>query len=378
MWMRSKTVQLEPDREQKNQRPRQTMKRTRKCFASVASFCTTVFFGPVGGIRAVHAGSGPVGSLRVQLMTEFFAGDGFIAPDNSSSYFGGALSISGTVWDHIEVWGSIASWATRHSNSSPRLFHAMGDVQLGVKGFYDIDDVFSVGGDLRADFLNTVGDIGLVFASTTPALRANFSADLRGLESSFPLIVRANVGYQFNNSFSLVDDVEDARYQNLDDPASERRFEHRHLINGYERHALKLSRHDFLQLAVGLEAPLTVMEDFYVSPIVEWTWDIPVNRQNYSCLYRPDGVAGDAFPVPDEYGIMDGCLERAGLEASPMNLTFGVRVNPFVPGLAVTLAGEVALLGQNKIVRELAANTPLEIHGGSGLCLRYTSTHTGD
>ena len=118
------------------------------------------------------------------------------------------------------------------------------------------------------------------------------TADLRGLAKPIPLIARLNLQYYFDNSSNLIEDVEAARLANLDDPAPcddpATCEESRHLLTNVERFALGINRTDFFNIGLGFEAPIRVAEDFYLQPLVEWVWNIPVNRQGYDCLYRPD------------------------------------------------------------------------------------------
>ncbi len=320
------------------------------------------WFGPVGGLRTVDAASAAVGTFRVQLLTEFFTTSGFIvgASDgfdgDSASHIGGSLSLNATVHENIELWVSIQSYANSNDQGDPTLFQVLGDAQLGIKAFHRLSPVLSLGGDLSISLLNTVGDIGLVFKSTSFGIRANMTADFRGLDRSIPLVIRFNAQYYFDNSAKLITDVEQARYDNLEDPMPDIINEDRHLITTIERFGLNINRTDFLNLALGFEAPFEIGDsNFHLSPIVEWTWGIPINRQGYSCLFIP----GDS---PDEPAVgADGCLDKQGISSFPMSLSLGVRVLPPVEGLSFLVGADVGLTGTSTFVRELAPNMPWNI-----------------
>jgi OOP family OmpA-OmpF porin len=313
------------------------------------------FLGPTGGIHVVGADSGPRGSFRVALMAEFFRSNGFLTPSDGAQRFGGALSLSWTAHQNIEVFASLLSYATTNEGSDPDLIQVLGDTHLGIKGFHWVTPFLAIGGDVDLNLLNHVGDIGVVLRSTSLGIRANLTADLRGLESSIPFIVRFNARYWMDNSSELIEATERQRYAGLADPLPVE-DERRHLLTAAERFALEVNRTDFIDLSLGLEAPLRVMEDFYIHPMVEWNWRLPVNRQGYDCVFVPDPDR----PSRPEAGD-DGCLDVQGISSFPMTLSVGVRVLPPVRGLAITVAADIGLTGVNTLVRELAPTQPYNI-----------------
>ena len=311
--------------------------------------------GPTGGLRLVDAAPAAPMTFRVQLATEFFFANDFLNSGDSNSRVGGFFSVSWAVHELVEVFGSISSFANSNETEDPELFQVLGDTVLGAKVGLWVLPWLSVGGDLLIALLNTVGDIGLVLSGTSAGLRGNVSADFRELPARIPLLARFNLQYFFDNSSNLVDDVEQARFDAL--PVADRRpfeDEDRQLITRVERFALDVNRTDFLNLGLGVEAPLKVARDFFVQPLVEWTWQIPINRQGYDCLFVPEVPGGD-----DPVG--DGCLDRQGLASFPMRLSLGVRVLPPVRGLSALLAVDVGLTGTSTFVRELSPTAPYNI-----------------
>jgi hypothetical protein len=121
-------------------------------------------------------------------------------PDDGAQRFGGALSLSWTAHQNIEVFASLLSYATTNDGSDPNLVQVLGDTHLGIKGFHWVTPFLAIGGDVDLNLLNHVGDIGVVLRSTSLGIRANLTADLRGLESSIPFIVRFNARYWMDNS----------------------------------------------------------------------------------------------------------------------------------------------------------------------------------
>lgn len=317
------------------------------------------YLGSTGGIHVVGADSGPRGSFRVSLMGEFFRKDGFLTADDGATRFGGALALSWTPHQNIEVFGSILSYATTNTGSDPNLVQVLGDTHLGIKGFHWLTPFLAIGGDVDLNLLNHVGDIGVVLRSTSLGIRANLTADFRGLPSSIPFIVRFNARYWMDNSSELIESTENQRYAGLADPLPVE-DERRHLLTAAERFALEVNRTDFMDLSLGLEAPLRVMEDFYIHPMLEWNWRLPVNRQGYDCVFVPDPDR----PGSPEAGD-DGCLKTQGVSSFPMTLSVGVRVLPPVRGLALTIAADIGLTGVNTTVRELAPTQPYNLLFGA-------------
>jgi len=333
--------------------------------------------GPVGGLHVVDAGSGPSQTFRVGLLTDFWFANRFFDqserapedPQDENAHIGGSLSLSYTPFDFLEIYGSIRSYANSNPIESPALFQVLGDSTLGVKAFYEVVPWLTLGGDIGIHLLNTVGDIGLVGDSTSLSFRVNAAADLRAVEGvEFPLIARLNLSYFYDRSSVLTDQVERARYDALPTagPDARRRCydesgecdEDRHLLSRVERFALNINRTDFFDIGIGLEMPIFAMENFYVSPIVEWNVRVPVNSRSYSCLWIPAGPGGTT-PAPGQ----DGCLEFQGFGAWPSTLTLGVRVQPPIRGLGITFAVDIGTSGQT-FVRELSGTAPYNVFLG--------------
>jgi outer membrane protein OmpA-like peptidoglycan-associated protein len=312
------------------------------------------FYGPIGGIHVVDAGGGAVGTFRLALMTDFFIINDYIEAHDHQEHIGGALSVSWTPHRMVEAYAAFRSYANSNSEADPVLLQVLGDAFLGVKVFGRVTPIFTVGGDATLGILNTVGDIGVVLRSTSAGARFNFTTDLRGLPTSIPFVFRFGAQYWFDNSSNLVRDVEDARYQSLSDPAP-RADEVRNLVTPAERFGLMINRTDFLNIGLGFEAPLEPRPNFLVSPVLEWRWAVPVNRQRFDCLLVP-ATPGSSEPAPGE----EGCLDTQKLSAFPMTLTAGLRLSP-VRGLGITAGVDIGITGVRTIVRELAPTAPYAV-----------------
>lgn len=311
------------------------------------------FHGPTGGFHLVDAYNAPAGTFRTQLGIEFFAKDGFLQPNDSHSRVGGTLSLSYSPHDMVEVYAGIISYATSNTSEFPNLLIVLGDVLIGTKVGTNITPVIAIGGDVGFNLTTSEG-LGVAFDSMGVNLRAALTADLRGREDPIPLLVRLNLGYRFDRSERLIDDIERARYDQLADPLVPE-DETRHLISRAERNGLGINRTDFFDIGIGLQAPIEASEDIHVEPILEYRLGIPVNRQGYDCPFVPAEPGGSAPREGD-----DDCWDRVGFKSIPSSLTLGVRVLPPVRGLGTWLGFDIGLTGRSRdnAVRELSQTPP--------------------
>lgn len=161
------------------------------------------------------------------------------------------------------------------------------------------------------------------------------------------------VGYRLESSPAIIASGEAARYEQLPtagpDARRPRDQEDRHLIDRVQRFALRIDRMDALTLGVGLEAPLEPRDaQTTLSPLLEWTLEVPVDRRGVPCVPSLDPGA-------------DGCLTTQGFGAFRQRLGLGLRVLPPLRGVAITVALEIVLTGVHAHVRELAAQDPYRV-----------------
>ncbi|HEX2732449.1 MAG TPA: carboxypeptidase regulatory-like domain-containing protein [Polyangiaceae bacterium] len=290
----------------------------------------SAFNGSTGLMRTHFAGSGPVGSFRFGVLGSTSSTKSFLCPQcdtadggdgsraDSVSRVSATIQLGATLYDFLEAYGSIISTATSNSLGDPQLLQVLGDSVWGLKAFMprEPDQVFTAGGAVELGLLNGTGSVG--FDQPSFAFRGLTSLDLTTYskaEDRIPLRLNFNLSYVFDNSGSLVKDVEFTRHRR---------------ITRIERFGLNINRVDRLTPAIGIEGAFEV-----VRPYVEWSIDIPNNRQNYLCS-EPDVHAGDT------------CLSTSPTFASvPARLTIGARANAFLDGLSFHAALDLAT-GGNK------------------------------
>ena len=306
--------------------------------------------GAGGGLHVVDAQLGPVGSFRLQLALSYFTVPEFLRPSDEHDRLAGALSLGWVPYKLLELYFAIQSQGNSNLQGDPELLQVLGDVTVGGKFGVHLLPWLAFGFDGRLSFLNPVGDTGFMLTSTGVALRALLTADLRVLSRPLPLLLRANLGYQFDNSQHLIERTEAARADEFG-ATSERAY-----LSRIERFGLGINRVDRLTFGLGIELPVEVAPHVFMHPLAELAVALPVNRQGYDCqLPATDSDALGRLSGPDS------CLTEEGLAAIPSTVSVGLRLLPPVPGLSFLLAADVGLGGVRRFVRELAANAPYNL-----------------
>jgi outer membrane protein OmpA-like peptidoglycan-associated protein len=319
--------------------------------------------GSTGLLHVREAGAGAPGTFRFVATGSYFAGSGFLC--NSSSpcptfvndsatrtteddvtRAGAHMALSVTVLPFLEAYVGFHNHATSNSRGRPQLLQVLGDTNLGVKGFmpHTPDGIFTFGGEAELWLLNGTGGVGLDSGSTSFALRALATADLNNrsrVEDRIPLRFHTNIGYLFDNSSNIVSTVENTpRPQGRGGPVSR-----------IERFGLDINRVDFFQMGFAAE----YVHEF-VRPFLEWSVDVPVNRQSYTCVVREAAANGDL------------CLGmEQSMATTPSRLTVGARVFPWQDhGLSLLAAFDVGTGATSKFVEEIAPELPWNFYFAVG------------
>jgi outer membrane protein OmpA-like peptidoglycan-associated protein len=315
--------------------------------------------GSTGVLHVTEAGGGAPGTFRLSLTGSYFAGSGFLCNGTTScpsfsgedphssddtTRAGADLGLSATLFPFLEAYAGFHNHATSDSRGRPQLLQVLGDTNLGVKGFtpHGPDSMFSFGGEGELLLLNGTGGVGLDGGSTSFALRALATADLNNRTSvadRIPLRFHANVGYMFDNAGNIVTSVENTK------PPQGRGAP----ISRIERFGLGIDRVDFVQIGFAAE-----YVNEYVRPFVEWSIDIPLNRQNYTCNVTQAQDNGDL------------CLGlHQGFSTTPSRFSLGARAFPWKDhGLAVLGAFDIGTGATSSFVQEVAPELPWNFYFG--------------
>lgn len=314
--------------------------------------------GATGLMRVQSAASGAPGTFRISLLTGFYSGSGFLCPQCPDENGEGTddrdevdrvsanLFLSATPLDFLEAYLGIFSHSTSTNRPAPQLKQVVGDWNLGIKAFLPPaeDQVITFGAGLDLGFATGSGQVGISgIDSVNLGLRALATADFsRQAEDPLPLRAHVNLGYQFDNSGKLVEEYENRQGQ----------------VDRIERFSLDINRVDFLTFGVGVEGLFEAAR-----PFLEWTIDIPANRQSYLCL-RNETRSGDS------------CLrDRADFSTTPSRLSAGIRLLPWeaIPwwpeGMSITGALDVATGGSSDFLVEVAPEAPWGVWFGLGFAV---------
>jgi outer membrane protein OmpA-like peptidoglycan-associated protein len=156
---------------------------------------------------------------------------------------------------------------------------------------------------------------------------------------NIPLRFHANLAYKIDNSGKVISNLENTP------PPNGRGGR----ISRVERFGLNINRVDFVSMALAAEYDHAI-----IRPFVEWSLDIPLNRQDYVCNVDDAALAGE------------GCLgENQGFASSPSRLTLGTRVYPWADhGLALLGALDIGTGATSRFVQEISPEPPWNLWFG--------------
>ena len=315
--------------------------------------------GSTGLLHTSEAGSGAPGTFRMSLQGSYFTSSGFLcnsvnvcptfgsessAAADEIDAMGAHLGLSGTILPFLEGYLGFHNRAVSNTRSRPQLLQVLGDTNLGVKGFMpkSPDSIFAFGAELELWLLNGTGGVGLDGGGTSFVARALGTVDLNNRvnpNENIPLRFHANLAYKVDNSGQVVNDLETTA------PPAGRGAK----ISRIERFGLAINRVDFVSMALAAEFDHPI-----IRPFLEWSLDIPLNRQDYICNLDDVKAAGE------------GCLgEHQGFGSSPSRLTLGTRVFPWAEhGLSLLGAFDIGTGATSEFVEEVSPEPPWNLWFG--------------
>jgi outer membrane protein OmpA-like peptidoglycan-associated protein len=319
--------------------------------------------GSTGLLHTLGADSGRVGTFRVSLIGTYFGQTGFLCPvcedqngkvlppnKDKVSQIGTRFQLSVTPARFLEAFAAFRYQSTSNDQGDPKAIQLVGDMALGVKAFTPAgaDQVLSFGGALDTALLASAGGVGLDAASV--GIRALGTADFTRrakADARIPLRINLNVGYLFDNSGVIADDIEKERAAVLGNKPR---------ITRIERFGHDINRVDSFRTGLGVEGAFN-----WVRPFVEWSIDVPVNRQSHECGNSTNRSTGD------------GCLNGSGFSAIPSRFTVGARAYPWLAdwlkGLSVLAAFDVGTGATETFIEEVAPERPWAFHFGLGYAI---------
>jgi len=314
--------------------------------------------GSTGLLRVRSADAGAVGTFRLSLAASFYSGSSFLCPPcespqgdvstqaDEASFFATRAQLAVSPLSFLEAYAGIRYQTTSNDQPSSRVLPIAGDTVLGAKAFLPakVGRIYAFGGGFAVGLLTPTDGVGVATANVDLHLEATVDLTQLPAKSRVPLRAHANLGYAFDNSGVIADDIEAKRSAVLGS---------RQTLTRVERFGYGINRTDFIEWGVGVEGAFD-----FVRPFAEWTMDVPVNRQSYVCNL-------------DARSAGDQCLSRdAEFSSTPSRLTLGARAYPWLAtwadGLALLAAVDIGTGATSNFIEEVAPEAPYTVHFGLG------------
>jgi outer membrane protein OmpA-like peptidoglycan-associated protein len=314
--------------------------------------------GSTGLLRLRSADASAVGTFRLSLGGSFYSGNGFLCPPcenpqgdvstkaDDASFFATRAQLAVTPLPFLEAHAGLRYQTTSNNQPGSRVIPVAGDTVLGAKAFLPAKDgrMYAFGGGLAVGFLTPTDGVGVAAANVDLHLEGTLDFSRLPAKSRVPLRVHTNLGYTFDNSGGIADDIEAKRQRVLGGTQT---------LTRVERFGYGINRTDFFKWGLGVEGAFD-----FIRPFVEWTMDVPVNRQSYVCNLAARSAG-------------DQCMSRdARFSSTPSRLTLGTRVFPWVTpwldGLALLAAVDIGTGATSNFIEEVAPEAPYTLHFGLG------------
>jgi hypothetical protein len=199
--------------------------------------------GNTGLLRVAAAESVAPKLIRLSFALQWFTAGSVFGPDDGATRVGAILGISGSPTDYLELWLNVRANSTANDLTTPTLLQSQGDLSIGVKGFYPVAKIASVGVDAQATLLSGIGGTSFDLSSTELRLRALLTSDLMKATEKIPVRAHLNAGITFDNSNQLLGDGQ--------------------RLTNAERFALGVGDFHRFGLWLGVEVPLGLRHPIY-------------------------------------------------------------------------------------------------------------------
>lgn len=314
---------------------------------------SSTLYGGTGLLRTHHAQGAAAGQFRLGFTTEYFRAaflctseypcrdpnGGAPRTNDTLDHMGGTLSLSAGILSWLEGYAAVGAYANSDTANRPALLQVLGDTNFGLKAYGRVARTLSLGAGAELWLVNGTGSVGLDGKGTSAKFRTMATLDLRNMPKPAPVRFSLNATYSLDNTGEIVSDTEAARGRARGIPIGEP-------ITRIERYGLRVSRVDHLDLAFGTE--LLVAKE-KVRPFVEYSIDVPLNRQGYRCVVNNPSS--------------DKCLAFETL--TPSRLTLGGRFFPWKNGFGLLAAVDIGITGVGTFIEELPPTPPWTLYLGA-------------
>ncbi|MCP4600111.1 MAG: OmpA family protein [Proteobacteria bacterium] len=300
--------------------------------------------GATGLFNIKEAGSAEVGTFGVGIHATYFKYENYLYEGDENVNVWGGINLRVTPVDFLEIFAGIGGRANYNDKVNPELFQALGDTKIGVKGYFSPLSWLTIGGVFGLDFMNPIGEVDFSFKGTSFPLGVLTSFDFKELNDRVPIRAHLNLVYNFDNSLKSIEGIEKSNGGCGSDENNDGQLDYYGCLNPVERIAFNVNRNDQFRIGVGVDAALP-----YVSPLIEYQLEIPINRQGFECSYNVPG------------NNVDSCIGEEGETSMRQWMTFGVRGLPPIDSLAIDFGVDVGLSGWGPSVHELVPQAPYRI-----------------
>ncbi|MFP6684548.1 MAG: hypothetical protein VB934_07540, partial [Polyangiaceae bacterium] len=336
--------------------------------------------GSTGLLRTSVAGSGETGSFRVAFLTDFFNSTGFLcnattpcdaaATEDETGRFGALFAVNATPWRFLEGYAGVHASSNGVGLGAADVSYVAIDATFGVKVFTPtkIKDVVSLGGELRVLVQSGAGDVKTGDRGVGAEFGLLSSFDFRKMSKKVPMRLHLNGFYHLDNSADQLVDLEVSRA--AADPQAAGTLT-RIPVSRSERFVVGANRVDAMNVRVGLDMPFATIQ-----PYLEYSLDVPLNRQGYTCETQTIAQGDVCLALQD---LDDPFSGDAGYAMVPSRLSIGARATPFdgrLKGLSAHLAFDIGLSGTSTFIEEVAPEAPWTMYLGLGYVFDGDSSAT--
>ncbi|MCP4680244.1 MAG: OmpA family protein [Deltaproteobacteria bacterium] len=300
--------------------------------------------GATGLFNIKEAGSAEAGTFGVGIHTTYFKYKNYLFKGDENVNMWGGIHLRVTPIDFLEIYAGIGGRANYNDKVNPELFQALGDTKIGVKGYFSPFNGLTIGGLLECDFINPLGEVAFSFKGTSFPLGLLSSFDFKELSDKIPVRAHLNAVYKFDNSYKSIESLELSNGGCGTDENNDGQLDYDGCVNPAERVAFNINRNDQLGIGIGVDAALP-----YITPLIEYHLEIPINRQGFEC----------GFNIPGNN--VDSCVGEQKGSSMRQWMTFGVRGLPPIDSLAIDFGVDVGLTGWGPTVHELVPTAPYRI-----------------
>jgi outer membrane protein OmpA-like peptidoglycan-associated protein len=303
--------------------------------------------GSTGLLHMPEAGSGPPGTFGFGVHGSWFTYTDYLIYKDENTGMWGDVNIRVTPLSFLEIHYGIQTSANYNNKEYPTLFQTLGDMDLGTKWFVSPLDWWTLGLDIRLLMLNSVGEVAMDWSGTSVGFDLVSTMDFAAIDDNAPIRLHLLFGYLFDNASNLIEKIESDNGGCGTDRDADGNVDYQGCLSPVERTALGIDRNDQFRIGIGIDSLLP-----YISPMVEYMLEVPVNRQDFTC-------------PKDAPGSPDSCMVEEGGTGFRQVLSLGIRLLPHVDDLAIDLGVDIGLTGYAPTVHEMAAVPPWRLVFGA-------------